>query len=178
MKRFLLRSTALVVSVAAITLAAGATRAEAASSNGYTFGLALTIGEGVYFVHKSAYRGPVSLEAVPSFGWSWFKFDLGVSTTLESVRIAGSKLGYWNWTFRPGGRITPPMIPLYLRVAFPLQIQRHDFDYGVMFGVGADIPVFGFLGVVLEIDTTLSKHLSWGGDGVPLEFRAGVSFHF
>ena len=70
------------------------------------------------------------------------------------------------------------MIPLYLRVAVPLQIQRHDFDWGLLFGVGADIHIVWILGIVLEADTTLSNHLKWGGDGVPLEFRVGLSFHY
>lgn len=174
-----------VLVVFAVTLAAGVAAAdegsqseEGGAKSGYTFGLSLTIGEGMYFIHDSVYRGPVSLELVPSFGWSWFKFDLGLSTTLESIRIAGTHVGYWNFTFRPGGRLTPPMIPLFLRVAFPLQIQRHNFDWGVMFGVGADIPIFKILGIVLEVDTTLNNDLEWGGDGIPLEFRAGVSLHF
>jgi len=34
------------------------------------------------------------------------------------------------------------------------------------------------LGFVFEIDTTLSKDLEWGKDGIPWEFRAGVSLHF
>ena len=146
--------------------------------NGGTFGLAFTIGEGVYFLDGDAYRGPVSLELVPSFGWTWFKFDLGLSTTLESVEMAGTNIGHWNFTFRPGARLTPPIIPLYLRFAIPLQFQSDDFDTGMLFGVGVDIPLFGVLGLVLEVDTAVTKNLEWGGRGVPLEFRAGVSFAF
>jgi hypothetical protein len=160
------------------TLASGMAMAEEEESSGYNFGLALTIGEGMYFIDDGVSRGPVSLEVVPSFGWAWFKFDLGLSTTLESIRIAGTNVGDWNFTFRPGARLTPPMIPLYLRFAVPLQIQQHDFDWGLMFGVGADIHIFWILGIVLEVDTTLSKNLEWGGRGIPLEFRGGVSLHF
>jgi hypothetical protein len=181
----IMKFTAPLLFVIAITFAAGAARAEEGSEsserknpNSYGFGLALTIGEGMYFIHDEVYRGPVSLEIVPSFGWSWFKFDLGLSTTLESIRIAGTHVGNWNFTFRPGGRLTPPMLPLYFRVAFPLQIQRHNFDWGVMFGLGADIHLVGILGLVLEADTTLNNDLSWGSDGIPLEFRAGLSLHF
>ena len=180
-----MKSIILIASVVAILLGAGVARAgEGASSSGsssfnsYRFGLALTIGEGMVFIHKDVYRGPVSLELVPSFGWAWFKFDLGVSTTLESVQIAGTNAGNWNFTFRPGARLTPPFIPLYLRVAFPLQVQRHDFDWGILFGLGADIHLVWILGFVIEIDTTLNKNLGWGSDGVPLEFRAGFSLHF
>jgi hypothetical protein len=176
---------ARILMVFAMTLAAGAASAEEesqeedeGSSDGYRFGLQLTIGEGMYFIDHDVYRSPVSLELVPSLGWSWFKFDLGLSATLESIRIAGSHVGYWNFTFRPGGRLTPPMIPLYLRVAFPLQIQRDNFDWGLMFGAGVDIHIIAILGIVFEIDTALTHDLEWGGEGVPLEFRVGISLHF
>jgi hypothetical protein len=180
-----MRYLAQVLLVVAITLAAGAARAEEESqstgnesSRGYSFGLQLTLGEGMYFIHTDVYRSPVTLELVPSIGWSWFKFDLGLSTTLESVQIAGSDVGHWDFTFRPGGRLTPPMIPLYLRVAFPLKIQRDNFDWGLMFGAGVDIHIIAILGIVFEVDTALTDDLKWGGDGVPLEFRLGVSLHF
>jgi hypothetical protein len=180
-----MRYAARILLVVAITLAAGAARAEEESqstgnepSSGYRFGLQLTIGEGMYFIHNDVYRSPVSLELVPSLGWSWFKFDLGLSTTLESVQIAGSDVGHWDFTFRPGGRLTPPMIPLYLRVAFPLKIQRDNFDSGVMLGAGLDIHIIAILGIVFEIDTAFMDDLDWGGGGVPLEFRIGASLHF
>lgn len=168
-------------SALAILLAPGAARADEAlphDFHAYTMGVALTIGESVYFVDGDGYRGPVSLEVVPSIGWLWFKFDLGVSVTLESVEIADTHVGDWNVTLRPGGRLTPPATPLYVRVAFPLQIKEHDVDWGVMFGVGADIEIASDLGFVVELDTTLSKNLEWGGRGFPLEFRAGLSLHF
>ena len=180
-----MKSTVLgILSVLAITFAASAARADegsnpSSSDDGYRWGLALTLGEGMYFVHgHGVTRGPFSLEAVPSLGWSWFKFDLGVGVTIESLKVAGTDVGHWNLFFRPGARLTPPMIPLYLRFAIPLVVHRDAFDWGLMFGLGADIPIVGILGLVLEADTTLSKDLSWGGDGVPLEFRAGISLHF
>lgn len=180
----MMKFTMQILFAVAMMFAAGAAKAEDAESedesrnNGYRFGLALTLGEGMYFIDGDVYRGPVTLEVVPSLGWTWFKFDLGLYTTLESIRIAQTKVGYWNFTFRPGGRLTPPMIPLYFRVAFPLQFRRHSFDYGVMFGAGLDIHIIAILGIVFEVDTTLTKDLEWGGDGVPLEFRGGVSLHF
>jgi hypothetical protein len=147
-------------------------------SNETSFSMALTIGEGMYFIDHDVYRSPVSLELVPSLGWSWFKFDLGLSTTLESVEIAGSDVGHWDLTFRPGGRLTPPFIPLYVRVAFPLKIQQDNFDWGLMFGAGLDIHIIALLGIVFEIDTALTDDLDWGGGGIPLEFRIGISLHF
>ena len=150
----------------------------AIAHNGYTFGLALTLGTGVYFVHDEIHRAPVSLEAVPSFGWTWFKFDLGTYITFEHLKYKHSRAGHWTLQFRPGGRLTPPFMPVYFRLAFPLSIQAHHLDFGVLFGVGVDIPIYKFLGLVFEIDTTLSKHLEWGGLGAPVEFRGGVSFWF
>lgn len=147
-------------------------------SSGYNWGLDFTIGEGMVFHDGDVFRGPVNLELVPSFGWKWFKFDLGLLVTLESLEIDGSDIGHWNFTFRPGGRLTPPMIPLYFRVAFPLVLQRDNFDFGVMFGVGVDIKVFKILGIIIEVDTSLNNDYSWGGDYVPLEFRVGLSLKF
>jgi hypothetical protein len=151
---------------------------EDGESNGPSFGIYVTIGEGMIFIHSDVYRSPVSLEAVPSLGWSWFKFDLGLYTTLEDLPIADSSAGHWNFTFRPGARLTPPIIPLYFRAAIPLQIQADDFDWGFLFGVGLDFHLFAILGLVLEVDTTLTQDLEWGEVGVPLEFRAGVSLQF
>jgi hypothetical protein len=176
---------AQVLLIVSIALAAGAARAnedsrsnERESSRGYSIGLQLTLGEGMYFIDSDVYRSPVTIEVVPSIGWSWFKFDLGLLTTLESIRIADTNVGYWNFTFRPGGRLTPPMIPLYFRVAFPLQIQRDNFDWGVMMGLGVDIHIIAILGIVFEVDTALTKDLEWAGRGIPLEFRGGISLHF
>jgi hypothetical protein len=173
----------LTMTLLALGLFAGTARAADESSGGDQsnsggFSLAATVGEGMYFIDGSVYRGPVSIELVPSFGWRWFKVDLGLANKLESIEIAGTNVGEWSFSFRPGARLAPPMFPLYLRVAFPLTFQTDDFDFGVMLGVGADIPLFGILGLVLEVDTTMSKNLAWGGDGVPLEFRAGLSFAF
>ena len=177
-----MKTTAIILSVAAITLAAGAAKADESSEEfGWTssgFNLGLSLGEGVYFVDGEAYREQVSFEVVPSWGWDWFRFDLGVLTTFESFRIGDTNVGNWNFTFRPGGKVTPPMIPLYFRFAFPLQLQRHAFNYGVLLGGGVDIRVIRLLGIVFEINTTLNSELEFGRRGVPLEFRLGVNFHF
>ncbi len=177
-----MKSTALVLSVAVVTLATGLARADDGSElspfDHSGFGLALTLGEGMYFVHGSVYREQVTFEVVPSFGWSWFKIDLGLYIAFEDLWIPGFHSGSWNFTFRPGGRVTPPMIPLYFRFAFPLEIQRDYFNYGVLFGLGVDIPILPILGIVLEVDTTLNRDLEWGVVGVPLEFRGGVALHF
>lgn len=166
-----------------LVLAPGVARAEEPSGGGserspLAFGLNVTIGEGMYFIDSDVYRGPVSLEIMPALELEWFTIDFGLSTTLESIRIAETDVGNWNFTFRPGIRITPPMFPMYARIALPLELQTDDFDWGVLFGVGADIPLFGMLGLMIEVDTTLSNRLEWGGDGLPLEFRIGISLDF
>jgi hypothetical protein len=162
------------------TLSAGTARAEgtADEDNGYNFSLAATIGEGMFFLNDATYRGPVTLEVVPSIGGEWVKADLGLSTTLESVRIAGTDIGNWAFTARPGARLTPPMIPLYIRGAVPVQIREDNLDWGLLGGVGTDIRLMEKVGLVLEVNTTLSKDLDWGNDGIPLEFRAGMSLYF
>lgn len=180
-----MRSTVRTICAVAVLCAAGlaaagepsgATQATSRRSSG--FGVALTIGEGIYFYGGGAYRGPVSLEVLPSFGGAWIRVDLGLATTLESVRIEGTHVGDWNFTFRPGARLTSPSMPLYLRVAFPLVFRASDFDWGVLFGLGADFRASRLVGIMLEVDTTLTRYLQWGTAGLPLEFRAGVSFHF
>ncbi|RJO65979.1 MAG: hypothetical protein C4523_14450 [Myxococcales bacterium] len=173
-----MKPIASILAAAVVVLSAGAARAETPTYySDYGLGFALTVGEGMYIIDNNVYRAPVSLELVPSLGWTWVKFDLGLYTTLESLDVAGTEVGNWNFTFRPGGRFTPPMIPLYLRAAFPLQIQRYDFDWGVMFGLGVDFHLFLMFGLVLEVDTTLTNQFEWGRDGMPLEFRAGIAVH-
>jgi len=173
-----MKNKALILTVAAITLAAGVAESQEYEETSSGFNLALTLGAGMYFVDGDVHREQVSFEVIPSWGWDWFRFDLGLMTTFESFQVADTNLGNWNFTFRPGGRVTPPMIPLYFRFAFPLELQRHDFNYGVLFGGGVDIRVIPLLGIMFEINTTLTSELEFGRRGVPLEFRLGVNFHF
>jgi hypothetical protein len=178
-----MRSTAQALSVIAILLAAGSAQAgwhwhpsPSEQSRGHMLGLNLTLGEGVVFAGGEAYRGPLSLEVVPSIGVYHVRFDLGFYMTFEDLEIASTSAGYWNFTLRPGVRVFAPVAPLYFRLAFPLVFGQPDFDWGVMLGLGADIPLGPVVGLVLEMDTTLTKNLEWGGAAVPLEFRIGVSF--
>lgn len=165
----------IVFSTAAAT--AQETDGGASSSKG-VFKLDATIGESLYVLEGEAYRGPVSFELVPSFGWEYFRIDLGLGTTLESIEIGGTHVGEWAFLFRPGARLTAPILPMYLRFAVPLYLQQHNTDWGFLFGLGVDIPLIGIVGLVLEADTTLTSDLEWGGVGVPVELRAGVSFRF
>ena len=158
------RLAALIVAVVA-----GVSVPSAAAA--YNAEISLSIGEGVYFVKGDALRGPISLELVPSFGWKWFKFDLGLYATLEELRSADR-----DFIFRPGARLTPPVIPLYLRAAFPLTVT-HGFDWGFMAGLGVDFFILRPLGIFLEADTFITRDGNWG-DVVPLEFRLGAKLAF
>ncbi len=142
------------------------------AANAYTSSLSFSIGEGVYFIDGDTYRGPVSLELVPSLGWEMVKIDLGLYATLESLKSADR-----NFIFRPGARLTPPGTFLFLRGAVPLQVT-HGFDWGFMFGLGVDVPIIPPFGIIAEVDTFFTEDRDWGSDGVPLEFRLGVSLHF
>lgn len=169
--------TALVGLVLATTLFAGPALAYGSHHEGYTQGLAVTLGEVLYSIDGDVYRGPLSLELVPSFGGPWLKLDLGLLVTLESIGVADTHAGYRSFTFRPGLRLTPPAIPLYVRAAFPLTFQKDYFDWGLMLGAGVDIRIADAVGLVLEVDTAFTEDLEWGGLALPLEFRGGLSFH-
>ena len=75
MKLCLKRGILLLLVVFVSTFAASSALAdegsgptESKADGGYRFGLAATIGEGMYFIHKDVYRGPVSLEVDPLAG--------------------------------------------------------------------------------------------------------------
>lgn len=142
-----------------------------------TFGMTLTLGEGMVLASSEVFRAPVTLSLVPSARWPWFSVDLGLSTALESLTIGDTGISGWGFTFFPGAQLAPPMTPFYVRAAIPLQIRAHGFGWGVLFGVGVDVPLTEHLGIVAEVDSTLSSELSFGGDGVLLEFRVGMSLH-
>ncbi|HPB51814.1 MAG TPA: hypothetical protein PLZ31_11410, partial [Myxococcota bacterium] len=107
-----MKKLAMLLAVVAITFASGTAKADgnddsaqSGSSSPYHWGLAFTIGEGFYVIDNEVWRGPVSFEVVPSWGWDWFKFDLGLAVTFESLEIADTDVGHWSFSFRPGFRI-------------------------------------------------------------------------
>jgi len=151
-----------------ISTAPGAARAD-------LFRLGLAIGEGMSINGGDVSRIPVSLELVPSLGWTWFKFDLGFYITLEDLQAGNVALDK-NLTLRPGCRLSPPIIPLYFRFAVPLQVI--NFDWGILLGVGVDFKLLGPLGIFGEINTQLTKNFGWGSNGVPLDFQAGLRVAF
>jgi len=177
-KTKLLLLVPILVALLSANLAMADSRSASRRGGAQHFALNLTLGETAFRISKKLYRGPFSLELMPSMEMGWLTVDLGLLTALEKVHIANTELGNWGITLRPGGRLTPPPLPVYLRIAFPLQFQAHNFDWGVLFGLGTDLRIFKNIGIVLELDSTLSKALNWGRLGMPWEFRAGLSFHF
>ncbi|MFA6034560.1 MAG: hypothetical protein WC889_16800 [Myxococcota bacterium] len=165
MKRFL----AAAIFVALIASVPSAAQAD-------MFRLGLSIGEGMAINGSSVSRIPVSLELVPSLGWTWFKFDLGLYITLEDLQAGNVALDK-NLTLRPGCRFTPTFMPLYFRFAVPLQVVN-NFDVGFLFGLGVDFKLLGPLGIFGEVNTQLTNNFSWGSNGVPLDFHAGLRVAF
>lgn len=136
------------------------------------FGIALSVGEGVTFYDGEGYRSPVSIEVLPSISpIPWVKVDLGFFATLEDVR-GGDR----NFVLRPGVRITPPILPVYGRLALPLQ-TTNGFDWGFLVGVGASFGI-SIVSLFAEVDTFLTDDGDWGGTVVPLDFRVGVELSF
>lgn len=138
---------------------------------GVDFGFAVSLGEGVRFDDGTARRLPVSIEFLPSIQpIPWIKVDLGFLGTLEDLRHEGR-----DFLLRPGVRVTPPFLPVYLRVAVPLR-TTHSFDWGFLVGAGASIGV-SIISIFGEIDASFTEEGEWDRS-VPLDFRLGVEVYF
>jgi hypothetical protein len=162
--------------------AAAAVAALPAPARAVDGSLSLSVGESVVFHKGDTLRGPFSLELVPSVGWDWFKFDLGLYLTLEDIESSDR-----NFVIRPGFRITPPMLPLYFRFAVPLQ-TTNQFDAGFLIGIGAEWPAGYPVALFGEVDTfgtwrgrVRGDNDERGGgnwDTWPLEFKLGIKLNF
>jgi len=130
---------------------------------------------------------PVALDLMLSY-WtpgSVLSVDLEVSeqwVTKDVPAGQGSRIGT---VLRPGIRLSPPLFPLYLRGAIPINIEqpagysRETFDLRV--GAGFNIPLILFK-IYLEGDLDFPLG---GGSNAPSAFSewafrlsAGVDFHF
>ena len=117
--------------------------------------------------------------------------DTGFGPTLElggsfSVLIAAVDLTYWTdlddageaSQLRLGGRLTPPVLPLYGRLAFglPLDGDVRDAQGGdVIIGAGFEVFSLPLFSLVVELD------YHWWTEGIdahPLEAKAGVVIGF
>jgi len=97
---------------------------------------------------------------------------------------AGSRIGT---VFRPGVRISPPVIPFYLRGAIPINIEnpapydQNRGTYGLRLGAGFNIPLILFK-IYLEADADFPLG---GGTNAPSAFsnwnlllNGGLDFRF
>lgn len=117
--------------------------------------------------------------------------DSSLGPTIEvggsfSVLIAAVDLTYWTdlddageaSQLRLGGRITPPIIPLYGRLAFGLPLDsdvRDALGTDVIIGAGIKALSLPLFTVMVELD----YHVWTDGDAYhPLEAKAGVAIGF
>ena len=129
-------------------------------------GLGATLGTGFVRSNGETNRMPTSVEVMPFFNIAIVSIDLGVLFDLEELNNADR-----TYTLRPGARVEIPLV--YLRAAAPLQLKP-EFDYGILVGVGHKFSIAKVIGILIEVDTHLTKEL--GFDAIPVEFRAGVQF--
>jgi hypothetical protein len=128
-------------------------------------GLGATLGTG-FNLRGDHDRVPTNVEVMPFFNIAMVSIDLGILFDLEEPDNAER-----TYTLRPGVRVEIPFV--YLRAAAPLQLKP-DFDYGILAGVGHKFSIAKVIGIVVEVDTHLTKEL--GFDLIPVELRAGVQF--
>lgn len=131
------------------------------------FGLAGSLGAGVFVKDDTANRTSFNLEIIPFYKIGIVSLDLGIVVDFEEMRQQGR-----HFSFRPGVRVD--FFALYARAAIPLRVNEGG-DLGVLLGLGVRIPA-GPIGVFLEADVNFSREL--GFSVVPLEVRAGVQFSF
>lgn len=117
--------------------------------------------------------------------------DDGFGPTLEigggiGVALAAVDLTYWNTMdeasdssqLRLGGRVTPPILPFYGRLAIGLPLDgdvRDASGLDVVFGAGWRAVSIPLVKIVVEVD-----YHKWtaGTDGVPLELKVGAVIGF
>lgn len=117
--------------------------------------------------------------------------DTSLGPTLEvggsfSVVIAAIDLTYWTdlddageaSQLRLGGRLTPPIIPIYGRLAFGLPLDgetRDALGTDVIIGAGIEALSLPLFTLMIELD----YHVWTEGDGFhPLEAKAGIAIGF
>jgi hypothetical protein len=117
--------------------------------------------------------------------------DSGLGPTLEigpsfSVLFAAVDLTYWNdldeagdsSQLRLGGRLTPPAIPLYGRLAFGLPLDgdvRDALGVDVVFGAGFEALSLPLFSLLIELDY---HYWTEGIDAHPLEAKVGAVVGF
>lgn len=128
------------------------------------------IGYGNVFQDESDENLGPTLEFGPSLGIPVVSLDLTYWTDLGDAGESSQ--------LRLGGRVKPPVFPLYGRVAvgFPLHGDTRDvFGTDIILGAGAEVLSLAVLKVNLELDYHLWTE---GPDVHPVELKAGVAIGF
>jgi hypothetical protein len=120
---------------------------------------------------------------------SVLSLDLEVAEELYLNAPSGSPTRSGT-TLRPGIRVEPPMIPLYLRAAFPIHVETPEpyssarSTYNLRFGLGINVPLVALGKSALYVEADLDESLG-GGKASPGAFsvwhvwlNAGLDFRF
>jgi hypothetical protein len=113
-------------------------------------------------------------------------FDLEVS---EQFAASGPASGRIGTVIRPGVRISPPVIPFYIRGALPINVETANGERELLdlrLGAGINIPLVLFkIYVEADVDFPLSsKTLAGGGSSISafntqtILLGAGLDFRF
>jgi hypothetical protein len=110
--------------------------------------------------------------------------ELGEAFTLNPKSPAGSRMGT---VLRPGIRLSPPVLPIYLRGAVPINVESASYydtgrgTYGLRLGAGITIPLILFK-IYFEGDADFPLG---GGTAAPSAFsnwnlvlNGGLDFRF
>ena len=175
-----------LVLAAALIAAPLAARADAGLRLGGEAEIAYNANNGTG-THAITDNWPLGLDVMLSY-WSpgsilSFDVELGEQwLTKDAPPTAGNRIGT---VLRPGIRLSPPLLPIYLRGAIPINVEkatgydRETFDLRV--GAGINIPLMLFkIYIEGDVDTPLG-----GGTNAPSAFsawalwlNAGVDFRF
>lgn len=110
--------------------------------------------------------------------------ELGEAFFLNPPGTAGKRIGT---VLRPGVRVSPPILPFYLRAAIPISIEApNDYDagrtYGLRLGAGITIPLVLFK---VYVEGDFDTPLGGGNVGAPKAFdtwsflvNGGLDFRF
>ena len=160
MNRRLLLASLATLSFATVTPTASA-----------NFGVAGSVGTGFVRAGGGEFnRFATNIEIMPFYKIAIVSLDLGIKFNLES--LAGQPR---DLVFRPGARISIPVIPLYGRIAIPLE-ATNDGSYGLLVGLGFNMSL-GPVGVFAEANVNLNSKPSFA-ETFPLEIRVGAQFSF
>lgn len=128
------------------------------------FGIGGSLGTGFYDTPGGITRSATNIELLPHWKISIISIDLGMKFNFEEPR---------DFSFRPGVRISIPVLPIYFRAAIPLTVNNEQ-SYGFLFGAGFSMGV-GPISIFAEADAAFTKGGSWNNG---MEVRAGVLFGF